>query len=159
MNEEQKAGQSTPARTLREHIMGSVIPKGEAEWWAKREIERLEAELLALRNIRDTTIPNLNAEWSEKLRVALKEAEALREKYSTQCPDCSDGNIYEPSGGEKDAEMGSYKCPNCVNGRVMMLDAEGVKAKLDVCKRAKSPDAYRETANALSWVLKGSSHD
>jgi hypothetical protein len=39
---------ATPAAELRSRIMDSRIPKGESEWWAHREIERLERELAAV---------------------------------------------------------------------------------------------------------------
>ena len=36
---------ATPEADLEQHIMDSRIPKSEAEWWAKREIERLRSTL------------------------------------------------------------------------------------------------------------------
>lgn len=43
-----KPAAATPAATLEKHIMDSGIAKSEAEWWAKREIERLRADLALL---------------------------------------------------------------------------------------------------------------
>ncbi len=40
-----KACAATPAASLRDRIMNPNIAKSEAEWWAAREIERLEEEL------------------------------------------------------------------------------------------------------------------
>jgi RecJ-like exonuclease len=119
----------------------------------------VQAELLALRNIRDTTIPNLNAEWSEKLRMALKKAEALREKYSTVCPDCD---------GVGGFNEGRDVCPKCHGtGRVMMLDAEGVKMKRDNhslhghcdCDNTDNHAMCDALEDAFNTVLKGDSND
>jgi hypothetical protein len=41
--------QATPNATLEQQILDSRIPKNEREWWAAREIEKLRAELAALR--------------------------------------------------------------------------------------------------------------
>jgi hypothetical protein len=40
-----KAYAATPAKTLRERIMDAHIPKTDAEWWAKHEIDRLLEEI------------------------------------------------------------------------------------------------------------------
>jgi len=37
------AGQATPRAELERQIMDSNVPKNEREWWAAREIERLQA--------------------------------------------------------------------------------------------------------------------
>ena len=39
--------QATPACDLRQQIIDSRVPKNEREWWASREIEKLERELAA----------------------------------------------------------------------------------------------------------------
>jgi hypothetical protein len=47
MNPPDKPCQATPAGDLRQQIMDSRVPKNEREWWAGREIEKLERELTA----------------------------------------------------------------------------------------------------------------
>lgn len=37
-------GASTPAATLRDHIMNPNVPKSEAEWWARERILEIEAQ-------------------------------------------------------------------------------------------------------------------
>jgi hypothetical protein len=41
---------ATPTATLREQVMSHNIPKSEREWWARREIERLIAEVERMTN-------------------------------------------------------------------------------------------------------------
>jgi hypothetical protein len=118
--------------------------------------DAVQAELLALRKLRDTTIPNLNAEWSEKLRVALKEAAALREKYSTVCEPCWGSGSLVTEFADHTMAQG---CPKCHGtGRVMMLDAEGVKAEFERIEKGETYDVYWSDFNRLkSLVLKGGS--
>jgi chromosome segregation ATPase len=47
MNPPDQPCQATPARYLRQQILDSRVPKNEREWWASREIEKLERELAA----------------------------------------------------------------------------------------------------------------
>jgi DNA repair exonuclease SbcCD ATPase subunit len=47
MNPPDKPCQATPAGDLRQQIIDSRVPKNEREWWASREIEKLERELAA----------------------------------------------------------------------------------------------------------------
>ena len=83
-----------------------------------------------------------------------EKVEQLSEKYSILCPVCRGEGSYARQ--LSDTEIEQAQCQRCdCTGRVMMRGAEEVKVRVDVCKRAKSPDAYRETANVLSWVLKG----
>jgi capsule polysaccharide export protein KpsE/RkpR len=49
MSDEHKVHQATSAKSLRERIMDSRIPKNEAEWWTNRHIQQLERENAALR--------------------------------------------------------------------------------------------------------------
>jgi hypothetical protein len=49
VSDENKPCDATPAKSLRERIMDSRIPKNEAEWWANRRIEELERENAELR--------------------------------------------------------------------------------------------------------------
>ena len=45
MNPPDQPCQATPAGDLRQQIMDSRVPKNEREWWASREIEKLERKL------------------------------------------------------------------------------------------------------------------
>jgi hypothetical protein len=45
MNPPDQPCQATPAGDLRQQIMDSRVPKNEREWWASREIEKLERAL------------------------------------------------------------------------------------------------------------------
>jgi len=47
MNPPDQPCQATPAGDLRQQIIDSRVPKNEREWWASREIEKLERELAA----------------------------------------------------------------------------------------------------------------
>jgi len=47
MNSPDQPCQTTPAGDLRQQILDSRVPKNEREWWAAREIEKLERELTA----------------------------------------------------------------------------------------------------------------
>jgi hypothetical protein len=47
MNPPDQPCQATSAGDLRQQIMDSRVPKNEREWWASREIEKLERELAA----------------------------------------------------------------------------------------------------------------
>jgi hypothetical protein len=49
MSELDKQYQATDPKILREEIMDGRIPKNEREWWAKKEIEKLESDLSSLR--------------------------------------------------------------------------------------------------------------
>jgi hypothetical protein len=84
-------------------------------------------------------------ELEEKVIILQAELLALREKYSTKHEMCDNGVIHYP--GDIDTE-----CPdkNCTNGRVMMLDAEGVKSLAD-----KQVDKW--VRDALLCILKGGS--
>ena len=56
MNPPDQPCQATPAGDLRQQIIDSRVPKNEREWWASREIEKLERELTAARSERDLAI-------------------------------------------------------------------------------------------------------
>jgi hypothetical protein len=43
------AKQAAPPEQLEAHIMSASTPKGDAEWWAMGEIQRLRAELTEVR--------------------------------------------------------------------------------------------------------------
>jgi hypothetical protein len=49
MNPPDQPCQATPAGDLRQQIIDSRVPKNEREWWASREIEKLERALTAER--------------------------------------------------------------------------------------------------------------
>jgi hypothetical protein len=49
MNPPDQPCQATPAGDLRQQILDSRVPKNEREWWASREIEKLERALAAER--------------------------------------------------------------------------------------------------------------
>lgn len=66
MSEENKASQATEPKSLRERIMDSRIAKSESEWWASREIEKLEAALAEARKE--------NEEQARLLMEAINEA-------------------------------------------------------------------------------------
>jgi hypothetical protein len=52
MNPPDQPCQATPAGDLRQQIMDSRVPKNEREWWASREIEKLERELTETERLR-----------------------------------------------------------------------------------------------------------
>ncbi len=52
MNPPDQPCQATPAGDLRQQIMDSRVPKNEREWWASREIEKLERELAETERLR-----------------------------------------------------------------------------------------------------------
>jgi len=56
MNPPDHPCQATPAGDLRQQIIDSRVPKNEREWWASREIEKLERELAAAKAERDLNI-------------------------------------------------------------------------------------------------------
>jgi hypothetical protein len=56
MNPPDQPCQATPAGDLRQQILDSRVPKNEREWWASREIEKLERELAAAKAERDLAI-------------------------------------------------------------------------------------------------------
>jgi hypothetical protein len=52
MNPPDQPCQATPAGDLRQQILDSRVPKNEREWWASREIEKLERELAETERLR-----------------------------------------------------------------------------------------------------------
>jgi hypothetical protein len=52
MNPPDQPCQATPAGDLRQQIIDSRVPKNEREWWASREIEKLERELTETERLR-----------------------------------------------------------------------------------------------------------
>ncbi len=50
MNPHEQPCQATPSGDLRQQILDSRVPKNEREWWAAREIEKLERELAVAEN-------------------------------------------------------------------------------------------------------------
>jgi|688.fasta_scaffold08163_18 hypothetical protein len=52
MNPPDQPCQATPAGDLRQQIIDSRVPKNEREWWAGREIEKLERELTETERLR-----------------------------------------------------------------------------------------------------------
>jgi len=45
------AAAATPEAEIRNHVMNVNVAKSEGEWWAQREITRLQAELSALSRV------------------------------------------------------------------------------------------------------------
>lgn len=61
-------GRATEASDLRDRIMNPNVAKSEAEWWASREIERLEAcirEMVEKIAVLEDEIDNLYFELTE----------------------------------------------------------------------------------------------
>lgn len=81
---EAKCYAATPAATLQQHVMDCRIAKSEAEWWAKREIERLRSELEQIsdhaRTRRQDGISMGATVWKIALEEIVKDVdEALKE--------------------------------------------------------------------------------
>jgi DnaJ-class molecular chaperone len=104
----------TPRYSFDEENHDELTGDPEGEWCLARDVRKLEAELLA-----------------------------LREKYSTPCEDCE---------GFHASEITS--CPKCHGTRrVMMLDAEGVKAEsIEKDDDDEIDDGWK---GAMKRVLKG----
>jgi hypothetical protein len=68
MSDAEKAYQATPASTLEEEIMNPCIAKGEREWWAAAEIERLRA---ALEEIEQVALSYVHMKYAKLARAAL----------------------------------------------------------------------------------------
>jgi hypothetical protein len=99
--------------------------------------------------------PNVLAYHMERNKELSRELLALREKYSTKCEECGGaGYLSCPSNDNSD---GTEPCinPYCIDGRVMMLDAEGVKAEsIEKDDDDEIDDGWK---GAMKRVLKGGS--
>jgi len=91
-------------------------------------------------------------ELEEKVRILQAELTALREKYSTPCPKCEGKGVVNDIASGTDV---SCPNPNCTNGRVMMLDAEGVKKDLEMDHDDTDYESGYDLA--MNHVLKGGS--
>jgi len=79
-----------------------------------------------------------SSEWILRTGKAERERDALRNRYSTECPVC---------GGSGMAE--EHNCPRCNGtGRVMMLEAEEVKARMET-----SEEAARKYGNSRGLIV------
>jgi hypothetical protein len=77
MNSPDQPCQATPAGDLRQQILDSRVPKNEREWWASREIEKLERELANAKKECEE-LRSVNATGAERLRFVLGENSRLR---------------------------------------------------------------------------------
>jgi hypothetical protein len=77
MNPHEQPCQATPSGDLRQQILDSRVPKNEREWWAAREIEKLERELAAAKGECEELF-SVNATGAERLRFVLEENSHLR---------------------------------------------------------------------------------
>jgi len=82
--------QATPSGDLREQIMDSRVPKNEREWWAAREIEKLERELAAAK--KDLVIAHDGLDYRDGLR---DENKLLRAELTSKaaCYDIACGEV------------------------------------------------------------------
>jgi hypothetical protein len=97
----------------------------------------------------------------EKWDAVQAELTALREKYSTKCEPCWGSGSLVTEFADHTMAQG---CPKCHGtGRVMMLDAEGVKAERDnhsttgrcYCDNTDNHSMCDALEEAFNLVLKG----
>jgi DNA repair exonuclease SbcCD ATPase subunit len=89
MNPHDQPCQATPAGDLRQQIMDSRVPKNEREWWAGREIEKLERELATAKAERERfRLCTLKQDGEiSRLRAELAIAENWVEHHSQHADD------------------------------------------------------------------------
>jgi hypothetical protein len=99
MNTPDRPYQATPAGDLRQQIIDSRVPKNEREWWASREIEKLERELTAAK----AECERLNTQILERAalgRAVMRERDNLETELArlhaelATCKDDSEALVY-----------------------------------------------------------------
>jgi hypothetical protein len=80
MNPPDQPYQATPAGDLRQQIMDSRVPKNEREWWAGREIEKLERELTAASQAYECAMAIHGTVMEERDRLATELTAARSER-------------------------------------------------------------------------------
>jgi hypothetical protein len=89
MNPPDQPCQATPAGDLRQQILDSRVPKNEREWWASREIEKLERELTETERLR------FGADADRRqLRCDLSDAKAEASHYMAVAQKATDELIF-----------------------------------------------------------------
>jgi chromosome segregation ATPase len=86
MNPPDQPCQATPTGDLRQQILDSRVPKNEREWWASREIEKLERELTAASQAYECAMAIHGTVMEERDRLAAElaaaKAECERSKFA-----------------------------------------------------------------------------
>jgi hypothetical protein len=121
-----------------------------AEFVPVEQFNALEARVKEMEDDLKSTIESSN-EMSDSNGELTAELLALREKYSTPC-ECDEG-VVTVANGDESGGAHFENCQSCDGtGRVMMLEAEGVKGEI----QPDIPEAEDWNA-ALDCVLKGDS--
>jgi hypothetical protein len=89
MNPPDQPCQATPAGDLRQQILDSRVPKNEREWWASREIEKLERELTETERLRFGADAD-----RRRLRCDLSDAKAEASHYMAVAQKATDELIF-----------------------------------------------------------------